>query len=324
MFPFIELTTINLGPLPIQPFGLLVAAGVLVGTALGAKYARDHNQSEDALRFLGMRVIIFGFITCHLLDVFFYTPGKVLEDPLVILRVWEGIASYGGVLGATISFFYYASRINTHRLRYADAIVYGFVPGFTLGRMGCATAHDHLGKPTDFFLAVELPPLNRCPELSAQARSETMGCQNWTLPDGTANVMAHDLGLYEVFICGFLFLVLFLVARFWKTRPAGTMVAIAALYYAPIRFMLDFLRLPESDPLYLGLTPAQHLCIWTVIGGIFTIRAMRKPHNQNVVESDEARAAITLPELRPRSKATSAEAATKPKGQAKIVRKKRK
>ncbi len=335
MMPFIELTTIHLGPLPIQPFGLLVATGVLVGTSLGAKYARDHNYSEDALRFMGMRAIVFGFIFCHLLDVFFYTPGKVLKDPLVILRVWEGIASYGGILGATLAFTFYASRIHCHFLRYGDAVVYGFVPGFTFGRMGCATAHDHLGQQTDFFLGVHLPKLNRCPQLKLpdgspdfKAMAETMGCANWKLPDGTAHVMAHDLGLYEVFICSFLFLILVLVARFWKTRRPGTIIVIAALYYAPIRFMLDFLRFPENDPHYLGLTPAQHLCIWTVIGGLVTLNAMRKPYNKNVIESDEERAAITLPEIKAKGATSKSsdetKASDKPKGQAKVVRKKRK
>src|SRR5690606_10214299 len=137
--PFIELTTIHLGPLPIQPFGILVAIGVLIGTSMGARHARQHGCSEDALRFLGMRALVFGFVACHLLDVFVSPPGKVLDDPLVILRVWEGIASYGGILGATLAFNFYASRIGAHYLRYGDAVVYGFSFGFLFGRMGCAT-----------------------------------------------------------------------------------------------------------------------------------------------------------------------------------------
>ncbi len=329
MLPFIELTSIPLGPLPIQPFGVLVATGVLVGTAIGAKYAVRHRYDEDALRYLGMRCVVVGIIMAHPIDVLLYTPGKVAEDPLVIVRFWEGISSYGGILGATMAFFFYAQKINVNRLRYGDAVVYGFVPGFTFGRIGCATAHDHLGVQTDFFLAVKLPPLDRCPDLSIADAANKMGCQNWRLPDGTANVTAHDLGLYEVFICSALFLCLFLIKKFWKTRKPGTIIAFACLYYAPIRFCLDFLRFPDSDPKYLGLTPAQHMCILTVIAGFATIRAMRKPENASLFETDEERGVIKLPPIGVKPKdENSAEdkvptAKVKPKTKAKITRKKR-
>tara|TARA_R110002096_G_scaffold423452_2_gene630657 strand:- start:65778 stop:66761 length:984 start_codon:yes stop_codon:yes gene_type:complete len=327
MLPFIELTSIPLGPLPIQPFGVLVATGVLVGTSLAARYAVQHRCDEDALRYLGMRVIVVGIIMAHLVDVLFYTPGKVLDDPLVLVRFWEGISSYGGILGASLAFFIWAKMINANYLRYGDAVVFGFVPGFTLGRVGCATAHDHLGQQTDFFLGVQMPPLNRCPDLSRAEQASTMGCQNWFLPDGkTANVIVHDLGLYEVFICSALFIILMLIRKFWKTRPPGVMIAVAALYYAPIRFFLDFLRFSDSDPKYFGLTPAQIMCIFTVIGGFMTIRAMRDPKNASLMETDESLAALKLPPIggkKPADKSSDGEPKPKPKAKAKVTRKKR-
>lgn len=343
MLPFIEIPTLNLGPLPIQPFGVLVALGVLLGTSVSARYTKHYNGSEDDLRFLGMRVIVFGFIACHLLDVFFYTPGKVLEDPLVIFRVWEGIASYGGVVGATLAFSIYAKKYDLHYLRYGDSVVYGFVLGFTFGRMGCATAHDHLGQQTDFFLGVQLPELMRCPELKLpaggpdfKAMAETAGCQNWRLPDGTAGVTAHDLGLYEVFICTTLFIILSLIVKFWKTRRPGTLLVVCAFIYPPVRFGLDFLRFPGPDPLYLGLTPAQHLCIWTVVGGFVVLRAMRKPYNKSLFfEGDEGKSKTYVPVKSAKSTGDSdkdssskEDSPDKPtpvkKTKAKVVRKKRK
>lgn len=323
--PFIELPTLQLGPLPIQFFGILVAIGVLVGTSVTVRYATHYKLNEDNMRYVGIRVIIFGFIMCHLLDVFFYTPGKVLEDPLIILKLIEGIASYGGILGATIAFAYYARKMDLHFLRYGDAIVYGFSFGLFFGRLGCATAHDHLGVPTDFPLAVHVPRLIRCPELKLpsglpdyDAMANTLGCQRWSLPDGSSDITAHDLGLYEVGLLFVLMIILSLVAKFWKTRRPGTLVVICAFYYAPIRFLFDFLRFPESDPRYWGLTPAQHLCIWTVVGGIVTLNAMRKPHNQSLFEPEDEKCKI--PE--PASKKSSGPA-PKSKSTAKVVRKKK-
>ncbi len=323
--PFIELPTLHLGPIPIQFFGILVAIGVLLGTSVTVRYATHYKLNEDNMRFVGMRVIIFGFIMCHLLDVFFYTPGKVLDEPLIILKLIEGIASYGGILGATIAFTYYARKMGLHYLRYGDAIVYGFSFGLFFGRIGCATAHDHLGVATDFSLGVHVPALNRCPDLKLpsgqfdyDAMANKLGCQNWRLPDGSADVFAHDLGLYEVGVLGLLIIILSLVAKFWKTRRPGTLVVICALYYAPIRFFFDFLRFPDSDPRYIGLTPAQHLCIWTVVGGIITLNAMRKPHNKSLFEPEDE--ACKIPNSKPTK---SDDPAPKAKPKAKVVRKKK-
>jgi phosphatidylglycerol:prolipoprotein diacylglycerol transferase len=218
--------------------------------------------------------------------------------------------------------------MDLHYLRYGDAIVYGFSFGLFFGRIGCATAHDHLGVQTDFPLAVHVPKLMRCPELTlpsglpdVKAMADKVGCQNWSLPDGSADVLAHDLGLYEVFVLGFLIIVLSLVAMSWKTRRPGTLVVICALYYAPIRFFFDFLRFPDSDPRYLGLTPAQHLCIWTVIGGIVTLNAMRKPHNQSLFEPEDE--PCKIPNFKP-AKSSAEETKPKAKPKAKVVRKKKK
>ena len=322
--PFIELPTLHLGPLPIQFFGILVAIGVLLGTSATVRYATHYKLNEDNMRYVGMRVIIFGFIMCHLLDVFFYTPGKVLEDPLIIVKLIEGIASYGGILGATMALAYYAKKMGLHYLRYGDSIVYGFSIGLFFGRIGCATAHDHLGVATDFPLAVHVPKLMRCPELTLpsglpdyEAMANTLGCQNWRLPNGASDIMAHDLGLYEVGLLFILIVILSAVAKFWKTRRPGTLIVICAFYYAPIRFLFDFLRFTESDPRYLGLTPAQHLCIWTVIGGIVTLNAMRKPQNQSLFEPEEE--ACKIPEGGSKK---SKDPAPKAKSKAKVVRKK--
>src|SRR5690606_31350558 len=48
-----------------------------------------------------------------------------------------------------------------------------------------------------------------------------------------------------------------------KKRPnAGMITALTGMFYAPVRFLLDFLRFnPEHDPRYFGLTFAQWVSI---------------------------------------------------------------
>ena len=247
MIPYIDIPTLHLvGPLSIQPFGVLVAAGVFFGTHMGRKYAERYRLDGEDLRWLGVRVVVWGFIVCHLVDVLLYTPERLKEDPLLLFKVWEGISSYGGIVGGAGAFIYFAKRRGLHPWRWVDAVVYGFVPGMVLGRAACAVAHDHIGFRSDFPLAVDFPADR--------------------FPGGPA----HDLGLYEMFVWLAIFLVFLGLSR-WEGRRPGTLLATWALLYAPPRFFLEFLRRPESDPRYAGLTPAQHLAIVTFAFGLWLV-----------------------------------------------------
>src|SRR5215470_17683172 len=97
---------INVG-LPIQAFGVIVAAGVLIGAGLLRRYAEWHGVSDELIRKLTGWIVISGFLGAHILDVIMYEPQKFDEDIAswppsmwpAIIRVWDGISSYGGFVG---------------------------------------------------------------------------------------------------------------------------------------------------------------------------------------------------------------------------------
>ena len=66
----------------------------------------------------------------------------------------------------------------------------------------------------------------------------------------------------------------------WRRRlPLGSYVVATALAYPPVRFAMDFLRIPQSeggDTRYLGLTPAQYGCIALFLFGFAMIFYMRR------------------------------------------------
>jgi phosphatidylglycerol:prolipoprotein diacylglycerol transferase len=141
------------------------------------------------------------------------------------------------------------------RLRYADSVALGLAVGWIFGRTGCFTAHDHPGRhvSASFFLSV-------------------------AYPDGPR----IDLGLYELLFTIVMTAVLFAYNR--KPRAPGRMIALAALIYAPARFLLDFLRETEvskvvthPDVRRLGLTPAQWACLATAALGVYLWRRPPPP-----------------------------------------------
>jgi phosphatidylglycerol:prolipoprotein diacylglycerol transferase len=250
LFPYIEIGAFQLGSYKIEPFGTIVLFGVLVGWLM-CKWLGKRQGMTMETRLL-THLLIWGFLGAHLVDVFGYQPERLRQDPLLVFKIWKGISSYGGVLGAFIAFFILIRKHpELNVARFADVAMFGFVPGFWIGRLGCALVHDHIGAPTDFFLAVNFPP-NRYAGI----------------PEGG---MHHDLGLYEaLFVMPFTFLVMCIPLLF-RRRPDGLMTALAAIAYSVPRFFLDFLRRAEPDPRYLGLTWGHYLSVITFAVGVYML-----------------------------------------------------
>ncbi len=235
------------GPLQLNSFNIFIIVGILFATYMMRKYTERYGMDEDDMRWLGIRLVIFGFIGAHLVDVLFYTPERLAKDPWLLVKVWDGIASYGGFLGAALAFVFFAWRRGFHLLRWVDMVVYGFVPGMIFGRAACFSVHDHIGKKSDFVLAVDFPDNYRAP--------------------GFDGGPAHDLGFYEMLLWLALWPVVFALSR-WEGRRPGTLFVAWALLYPPARFAMEYLRYPDTDPRYWGLTPAQYMAIGTFVFGL--------------------------------------------------------
>lgn len=247
MFPYLPNPIAHLGPIPIVLFPFFLTAAWLVG--LWITLAHGRATGLDRRRQIELVVVVFllGFAGAHWFDVAAYTPERLRREPLIVLQFWRGLSSYGGFVGAAVGFLWWTKRRGLDRLAYADPMGAGLSVGWIFGRLGCYTAHDHPGARTDFWLAVPYP-------------------------DGTR----HDLGLYEALAA---MAIAFVVTRVAAGRPPkGTVIGLCALLYAPVRFLLDFLRaddLRRADPRYFQLTPAQWLSVATVVLGALLLRQAR-------------------------------------------------
>ncbi len=250
MIPYFELPAVNL-PFGqrVDIFGVLSAAGVMVGAWLAARQARQYGPGKDEpLREMVPWAVIFGLYGGHFMHLFAYHPELLtMADPFLVLRFWEGLSSMGGVLGALVGIFIFFRRIKTPIGPYLDALALGTAPGWMVARIGCFFVHDHPGVHSDFFLAVNFP-------------MRTYGGPR------------HDLGLYDALVLGVLSLVLYaLKAR----RPAqGRLMGVLAVGYTVPRFFLDFLRASDLsfvDRRYAGLTPAQYVVVGLFAAGVWLL-----------------------------------------------------
>jgi phosphatidylglycerol:prolipoprotein diacylglycerol transferase len=288
--PYFTLPTIPLGGIDLQPFGILVATGVLLGAWIGRLRGKYLGIDENEVRVLTGYLLVFGFLGAHLFDTLFYQWHELDDDPLLLIKVWDGISSYGGMLGGFLGWYVFC-RVHKveDKVVIGDLTLWGFLPGFTFGRMGCTIVHDHpghrLAQGSDFFLAIDYP------EKIVRARRELWECTTWHDTTGQcidgrfvheakekgqqiyelAAGPRHDLGWYELLFLLVLIAALVIITRAGRARRTGFIIGFLPLMYGPVRFVLDFFRLSESDPRYFGLTFAQHISIVTFLAGIYAL-----------------------------------------------------
>ncbi len=291
MLPYIHVSDIQLGPIPLHPFGLLVATGVLIGTALAMWRARQRGLDVEKLNSFITWMLVAGFMGGHMLDEIFYHPTEIARfdnghfvwvRPWSLFLLWEGLSSFGGFIGGLIGvllwkYYVLAPKVNLGPitlvwferrpvvqpvLPFCDVILSVFPVAWVFGRSGCSVVHDHPGAraTADAFFAVGYP----FPDANLHPRVDEF----IKLIHG--NYPRYDLGLLELMftVC--------LAAAFaltWRRKlPTGSYVVATAFAYAPVRFAMDYLRIADergADPRYGGLTPAQWSCI-----GLFTFGAL--------------------------------------------------
>ena len=143
-----------LGEHPFSIFGVTATLAVVVGFRLMMRRAKAQGLDERATDKLGVWVVVGGLATAHWVSVLFYFPEQARADPWVLLRFWSGISSVGGFIGGTLTFLVLTRLRRLPTLAHADALAYGLLAGFTIGRIGCALVHDHPGAISSSPLAV--------------------------------------------------------------------------------------------------------------------------------------------------------------------------
>lgn len=274
LIPYIELPTIPLAflqhlpvigdrvdpaqPPSVAPFGLLVAAAIAVGVVLSLLRAKERGLDTKVMNDFLFWVVVFGFVISHLFDAVLYYPEKVAADPLYLVKIWGGLSSYGGFFGAAVGCVAWRYYRGNPVMEYVDITASVMPLSWVIGRAGCAVAHDHVGALSNAWFAVRFPASQ--------------------LHDGFQG--RYDLGLLEMALTVPLAIATWVLWRRNPRRPIGFFIGLILTCYAPVRFVLDFLRVTPDDPVlrgamdprYGGLTPAQWSCFVAFAGGLWLLR----------------------------------------------------
>ncbi len=269
---------VQVGPLAIRWYGVLIALGVLIGAAWSLKAAERRGLDPDRLLDMAIWLVVAGVVGARLVYVLtspaaYFGPGGNWLDAF---KVWQGgISIHGGVAGVMLAAWLYCRRHGLNVWAYLDVMTPVGVLGIMGGRIGnIMNGSDTGGRLTNLGIGFTWPPPGT-ETLGAFGRV-VFGDQLWqfgppacsTVPAGQPCVV-HFTQLYG-FLVGFI--LLFIVA--WALRrldmPAGNVFWLFVLWYSILRSVIEepFRDNPLPWQVYLNREAGIGLFTYTQLASI--------------------------------------------------------
>lgn len=257
---YIQFTDLGVGPVAldlgffqIRWYSLGYLAGILLGYWLllkllarpGAPMSREH--ADDMILYATLGIILGGRIGY----ILFYQPS-ILQNPIDVLKLWEGgMSLHGGALGTIFAIWLLARKYRLSFLRVCDYVACTIPFGLFLVRLANFVNDELWGRVTDVPWAIVFPNGGDLPR--------------------------HPSQLYEAVLEGLLMAAI-LWPLFWKTdaryKP-GFLFGMAAIIYGAARFTVEFFREPDQQLQWLveasGLSMGQWLTIPMILVGLFLV-----------------------------------------------------
>ncbi len=148
--------TLDIGPVSIHLYGLVIALGMVLAVLYGCKRGKEFGISVDDITDGVLYIVPFA-ILCARLYYCVFSWETYADNPISILYIWQGgLAIYGGVLGAIlgVAVFCYFKKIKLPAL--LDLVALGFMIGQSIGRWGNFFNREAFGAATDSFFRMGL------------------------------------------------------------------------------------------------------------------------------------------------------------------------
>jgi phosphatidylglycerol---prolipoprotein diacylglyceryl transferase len=262
--PYTTFPDIDLGPLTLRTFGLMVALGVLIGARLGSDYGERFGVNREDTYRTGTLMVLAGIIGSRL--TWAATHTESIDNPVDVIAIWRGgIQFSGGFIAALIvGIPMFRKWTRVQRWNVLNGYAWGLAIGVAIGRIGCYAVGEHFGRQTSFFLGTRYD--------GGDVREPFLG--DTLLEKG---MVFHNTALYEGLLMFGLFLVMTAMIL-WARRKGtevlpGTLVAVFMLWAGIGRFATDSLRV--NDERVASLTGAQWMSLVMVPYGIYVLWRVR-------------------------------------------------
>lgn len=232
---------LNLGPLMIHWYAIMVIIGVIAAVAIGQRRWSARGGAAGAVLDVTMVAVPFGILGGRLYHVItswqlYFGEGR---NPVEALYVWQGgLGVWGAIAGGALGAWIAARRRGIDFAAFADAAAPGILVGQAIGRIGCWFNQELYGQPTTLPWGLQIDPANR--------------------PAATPDAATyHPTFAYEAaWSLGAAALIVWAERRFRLDR--GRVFALYVAAYTAGRGWIEMLRIDEANHI-LGL----RLNVWT-------------------------------------------------------------
>lgn len=239
---------VQLGPIAVHWYGVLFAAGFLIGYQIMQRIYRQEGKPTEQLDQLLTYIFIGTVVGARLAHTLIYEPEYYLAHPIEILKIWEGgLASHGGGLGVILAIWIFVRQHPENSfLALADRLA---IPTALTGcfiRLGNFMNSEIVGNPTDGSWGVVFERVDMIPR--------------------------HPVQLYEAAAYMAIFILLFMLFRTPKKHQTGFIFGLFLALVFIARFIIEFYKTPQAAYEAGNLiTVGQWLSVPFVITGILLL-----------------------------------------------------
>ena len=145
---------LNIGPLTIHLYGVMVAIGYMSALLISEKRAKKRGLDPD---------ILFGIFWCAVLGgaagskILYFTVSfkDILKDPSILWNFQNGWVVYVGIIGGVLTGWGYCRYKKVDFLSYLDLVLPAVAFAQGCGRIGCFFAGCCYGRETDSFFSIK-------------------------------------------------------------------------------------------------------------------------------------------------------------------------
>lgn len=264
---------IQIGPLTLRFYGMIIMAGVIAATILSYYEAKRRNLNTEVVLDSLTWVVLGGVIGARIWHIL-TPPASMVEQgittmyylthPLAAIAIWRGgLGIPGAVAGGALAFYLYARKRGLNFGLWADIFAPGLALGQAIGRWGNFINQEVYGSPTNLPWAITIDPQYRLPEFMEYATY-------------------HPLFLYEsLFNLANMGFLIWLSRKYEDWLKPGDVFLTYLVTYPIFRFFMEFLRLDNSFVGGINANQTLMIVIALMAGFLIFWRHRKQPGSQD-------------------------------------------
>lgn len=127
----------DIGGFPVYSYGVMLIIAFFVGVAIARARAAQYGLKPEQIWDVSFWVLVSGVLGARIVFILQELPYYLKNlDQLFSLR-FDGLTSYGGLLGGLIAFLVWSRVAKVPTLRLLDCVAPSVFIGHAIGRVGC-------------------------------------------------------------------------------------------------------------------------------------------------------------------------------------------